>query len=98
MHYWDIINGSPMNLYRVFNDKLDDDEEKNKFELMQYVGKKDKNGREIYEDDIFTLNWSSVTEKYIVVINKGWQSDCIIEVIGNIYENPDLLEKENELL
>lgn len=77
-------------------------------ELMQYTGLKDKNGKEIYEGDIikFTDNYNTdIPEKIGVVkfnnasfyITDGAYScyrwiDINIEIIGNIYENPDLLE------
>lgn len=97
----DIINNKDMALER---------EHKNEYILMQYVGLKDKNGKEIYEGDII----SNGCEKCIVVwakecagfmlklINKQYEdkewTNPIIdltkndEVIGNIYENPELLE------
>ena len=79
--------------------------------LMQYTGLKDKNGREIYEDDI--LKWEVVgplgpwQEIFTVEIpgiyyaeaDENWpggleEKDC--EIIGNIYENPELVPSEKE--
>lgn len=83
-------------------------QEMSSFELMQYTGLKDRNGKEIYEGDIikFTDNYNTdIPEKIGVVkfnnasfyITDGAYScyrwiDINVEVIGNIYENPDLLE------
>lgn len=69
--------------------------------LMQFTGLHDKNGREIYEGDIvdFLDNTSQGLVKKTVVIEdirslpdftcSKWQ-----EVVGNVYENPELLKKE----
>ena len=72
--------------------------------LMQYTGQKDKNGKEVYEGDIFHLGDPNITYTIVYfdtafrgkqngassyVGLDGWK-DCI-EVIGNIYER----EKEN---
>lgn len=82
----------------------------NEVELMQYIGLKDKNGKEIFENDIIKLSdklhgYITFKEgKFIVIyIEKNLPKkiqDCGIylscyEVIGNIYENPELL-KENK--
>ena len=73
--------------------------------LMQYTGLKDKNGVEIYEGDIVSIDERNIF--YIVEWHdtglKGRQYNNqsyigleywknIMEVIGNIYENPELLE------
>lgn len=75
------------------------------YELMQSTGLKDKNGTEIYEgdiiknsyDEIYTVKWFDAAflleEKY----NGGFDyHELYLEdnkkVIGNIYENPELLE------
>lgn len=74
-------------------------------ELMQYTGLKDKNGKEIYEGDIYHVGDKNI--RYLVVwFDSGfkgkqlrstsyaglesWAKD--IEILGNIYENPELLE------
>jgi len=74
--------------------------------VLQYTGLKDMNGKEIYEGDIvkYTSYSSTTGEKEINVFSVTWNDDvtgfmfCFggekREVIGNIYENPELLESK----
>ena len=95
--------------------------EKDEFEIMQYTGLKDNNGKEIYEGDIITfteidedsclgkedthtgkVEWIDEIAQWRFIYPSGQRTELHFivqlptikscEVIGNIYENPELLQ------
>ena len=79
-------------------------------ELMQSTGVLDKDGQEIFEGDIVKMAKDVYSDPtyYEVIRHRGgayrlesnqhgcelWLRHTNCEVIGNIYENPELLEEE----
>lgn len=89
------------------------------YDLMQFTGLRDKNGKEIYEGDVVrfidvgvigsqhyknegepkgVVRWSDFGAFYLNDGDEGpfMHSMTEFEVIGNVYENPELLEVGND--
>jgi hypothetical protein len=78
-----------------------------RYVIQQYTGLKDSKGNEIYEGDILTCKYAdqevteaiSYSEEYAAFTHgehalwRGWLGEA--EIIGNIFENPELI-KNNE--
>ncbi len=79
------------------------------FELMQYTGLKDKNGKDVYESDViqsgrtklyYVIKWEDESASWIALCTDTSKDYCLgsygwreAEIVGNIYESPELLEE-----
>ena len=76
----------------------------NQYVLMQSTGLSDANGVEIFESDIVQQQWDRFINQVWFNVDAGrWYVNCSntkdaiqchaeLEILGNIYENPELLE------
>lgn len=101
-------DGEEVDNFEKYSFDEDDFLYKKDLKIMQYIGLKDKNNKEIYEGDIvihqskmhkiiFNAEEARVVfrdDEFELEIPFTNNNNKRMEVVGNIYENPELMEDE----
>jgi len=97
-YYWGFIDGGFAGIASSSEESLNIDEYERR--TQQYVGVTDKNGKDVYVGDFVELWHNKDKVRFIRDLESGlfWKTECVLDkdcnVIGNIYDNPELLKEE----
>lgn len=96
-------------IFSDFGNTVAPEVEQKNFIVEQYTGLKDKNGKEVYENDIVSEHNGDIKGKVVQSITGEWQiawigifggysclydHTSLCEVIGNVHKNPELLKEK----